>query len=210
MPTDVVIAGAGGMGREAAAWLVAARPDLRLLGFVAGPETPEGNQLLGRPVWSRLDVAANVTAPVGVVLGIGDPGRRRRVAGESERLGMPLVSVVHPTASLGPEVMDRGGIVVGPNATITRDAAIGRGVVVNYGAQIGHDARVGDFAFVGPGSVLGGDVSVGDDAFLGLGAVVLPGRRVGEGAVVGAGAVVTRDVVAGTTVIGVPARSVDP
>lgn len=43
-------------------------------------------------------------------------------------------------------------------------------------------------------------------ASIGSGAVILPGVRIGEGAVVGAGAVVTRDVEAGKTVMGVPAR----
>src|SRR5215218_2947089 len=43
-------------------------------------------------------------------------------------------------------------------------------------------------------------------ASIGSGAVILCGVTVGEGALVGAGAVVTRDVAAGATVAGVPAR----
>ncbi len=43
-------------------------------------------------------------------------------------------------------------------------------------------------------------------AFIGTGAIILPGVEVGENAVVGAGAVVTKDVVPGITVIGIPAK----
>ena len=43
---------------------------------------------------------------------------------------------------------------------------------------------------------------------IGTGAQVLQYLRVGQGATVGAGAVVTRDVPAGTAVIGVLARAV--
>jgi len=47
---------------------------------------------------------------------------------------------------------------------------------------------------------------VGFRASIGTGAVILGGVTIGEGAVVGAGAVVTRDVAAGTVVVGNPAR----
>jgi acetyltransferase-like isoleucine patch superfamily enzyme len=46
-------------------------------------------------------------------------------------------------------------------------------------------------------------------ASIGTGAILLAGVTVGEGALVGAGAVVTRDVPAGATVMGNPARQVD-
>lgn len=46
--------------------------------------------------------------------------------------------------------------------------------------------------------------------YLGAGAMILPGVEVGSNAIVGAGAVVTRNVKAGATVVGVPARPVHP
>jgi acetyltransferase-like isoleucine patch superfamily enzyme len=47
---------------------------------------------------------------------------------------------------------------------------------------------------------------VEDGASIGSGATILGGVRIGAGAMVGAGAVVTRDVAAGATVVGNPAR----
>jgi acetyltransferase-like isoleucine patch superfamily enzyme len=47
-----------------------------------------------------------------------------------------------------------------------------------------------------------------DEVFIGSNAIILKGVRVGAGSVVGAGAVVMRDVPAGTTVVGNPARPV--
>ena len=46
-----------------------------------------------------------------------------------------------------------------------------------------------------------------DGCDIGVGAIILPGVCIGKGAQVGAGAVVTRDVLAGGTVVGAPARA---
>ena len=47
---------------------------------------------------------------------------------------------------------------------------------------------------------------IGSDVWIGGGAIILPGVTIGDGAVIGAGSVVTRDVEAGITVAGNPAR----
>lgn len=51
-------------------------------------------------------------------------------------------------------------------------------------------------------------IEIGDDAWIGIGAIILKGVHIGSGARVAAGSVVTRDVPAGATVAGNPARIV--
>lgn len=51
-------------------------------------------------------------------------------------------------------------------------------------------------------------IIIDDDVFIGARAMILKGVRVGKAAIVGAGAVVTRNVPAGATVVGNPARVV--
>lgn len=51
-------------------------------------------------------------------------------------------------------------------------------------------------------------IAIGSEVWIGRGAAILEGVSIGDGATVGANAVVTRDVPAGATVVGVPARQV--
>ena len=202
----VAIAGAGGMGREALAWLRDARPDVDPVAFFVADaaERPMGADVdlprtSSHAGLAELEVAA-------VVLGVGDGGRRQAVAEKALAAGLGILTVIHPTAVVGPGVQPDDGCIVGPGVILTRDITVGRGTIVNYGAKAGHDCQFGEFVFIAPGAVLTGEVRVEDGATVGAGAVVLPGRCIGAGARVGAGAVVTSDVPVGATVVGVPAR----
>ena len=56
------------------------------------------------------------------------------------------------------------------------------------------------------GLEFGRPVRIGSDVWIGGGAIILPGVTIGDDAIIGAGSVVTRDVGAGVTVAGNPAR----
>jgi len=115
-------------------------------------------------------------------------------------------SVVHPSSVISSSAGVGDGTVVFAGAVIQPEAIIGRHVIVNTSSSIDHDCTIGDYVHIAPGVHLAGNVVVEEGAFLVIGSVVLPGRRIGAWATVGAGAVVTRDVPAGATAVGAPAR----
>lgn len=83
--------------------------------------------------------------------------------------------------------------------------AVGTGCVIADNVMITttDHARHDRHAVRGTGSAV-----IGHDVFVGQNAVILGGVTIGDGATIAAGAVVTRDVPAGSTVGGVPAREI--
>ena len=100
-------------------------------------------------------------------------------------------------------------------------AIIGRNLFIDHGfTVIGETAEIGDDVTIYQSVTLGGtnpSAGIGgkrhptlrDGVVIGSGAQILGPIELGDGAKVGANAVVTRDVVPGATMVGIPAKAVD-
>jgi sugar O-acyltransferase (sialic acid O-acetyltransferase NeuD family) len=210
--SEIVIIGVGGMGREALAWLQDAGRGSDVLGFIDDASHAHGATIAGLPVVGPIDLLPDGLesgrGTPGAVVAIGSPAVRLRVLDELAQRSVPLVTILHPTAIVGPRTSIADGAIICPRAFLSCDVSVGRGAIVNYGAMIGHDGVIGEAVFIAPGAHLAGNVTVGRCADVGIGASVIQGVAIGEHAVVGAGAVVIRDVEPGATVVGVPARPI--
>ena len=83
---------------------------------------------------------------------------------------------------------------------------IGRGTKIGDLSHVAHNCSVGEDVLLLPTSALAGSVRVGDRAVLAGRAGVIDNLTVGEGAMLGATALAFKDVPAGATVWGNPAR----
>ncbi|MDL2406617.1 sugar O-acetyltransferase [Rhizobium calliandrae] len=104
--------------------------------------------------------------------------------------------------SLGPNVYFNAGCIILDTATV----GVGEGSMLGPGVHIYCAEHHKDLAERRAGLEVARPVEIGRDVWIGGGAIILGGVTIGDGAIVGAGAVVTKDVEAGATVVGNPAR----
>lgn len=211
---ELLIFGAGGFGREVASW--AGRAQWRGRGFevvaLVDDDAP-ADELNGHPVLSLAAAAARHPG-ASVIATVGRPQLRERLIGKAIEAGLqPTAPLVHPNVEYDQDTVELGeGVVVCAGSILTVNIVVQEHAQINLDCTIGHDAVIGAYSTLSPGVHISGNVTLESHSFIGTGAVTvngLPGRplTIGTGAVVGAGAVVTKDVAAGVTVTGVPARA---
>jgi len=172
----------------------------------------EGPDVVGAPVIGDDSMLEGLFASgiAFAAVGLGANRLRLKTGRRLQEIGFALPALVHPSATVSPSASLGHGVTVMAGAVINADTAVGDFAIINTLAGVDHDGVLGHGVHVGPGASLSGSVRMDDEAFVGVGATVLPGVHIGSAATLGGGSVAIRDIPAGATAAGAPARILNP
>lgn len=150
-----------------------------------------------------------------VLIAIANSQVREKIANQLAQDHISRWSIFADNAVLMDEIDIAEGCAISPFVSITSNIKIGKCFHANLYSYVEHDCVIGDFVTFAPGVKCNGNIHIEDHAYIGAGAVIkqgLPNKPlvIGKGAIVGMGAVVTKSVPAGATVVGNPARILEP
>lgn len=203
----IVIAGAGGFGRELLQWIKDINektPTWEILGFI----DDNLNALDG--VETDAKVVGTIKDYVGkedeeVALAFGSPELKRKIVSILKAKGAKFATIIHPTALLSPFAHYGEGFIMFPYSKLSCNSTVGDFVTL-LSTPIGHDNVIGDYTVISGGCNIVRNVKIGQDVFLAAGVCIAQDVIIGDGAYLGLGSVILKDVKPGAKMFGNPAR----
>lgn len=150
-----------------------------------------------------------------IVFAIANSVVREELSKKCAADGIRTLSVKADNTVILDEVEVGEGAILCHFTQLTSNIRIGKFFHANISSYVAHDCVIGDYVTFAPSVRCNGNIKIEDHVYIGTGAVIKQGTPqkplvIGKGAVVGMGAVVTKDVPPGVTVVGNPARILEP
>ena len=199
----LVIFGAGGHGKVVAD--IASNYYEEILFFV---DKAADDSCLGYQVSDDQTLLEEHLCNSDFFVAIGNAAVRERITRQLQERGANFVTLIHPNAVIGKNVVIGKGTVVMPGAIINAESQIGSGCIINTASSVDHDCKVLDYAHISVGTHLCGTVTVGERTWVGAGATVSNNINICADCMIGAGAVIVKDIEEKGTYVGVPVRKI--
>lgn len=205
---DIVIIGAGGVGRETA-WIIEQinikNPTWNIIGFIDDNESIWEKELNGYKVLGGVEHLITLNKEIYVVVAIANYKVKKCIVEKLNNL-FSFATLIHPDVYINKTISIGNGVIIYPGVIMTTNISIGNHVIISPKCGIGHDSIIKDYvSFLWNVNISGFDV-IDEGVLIGSGATVIQDKKVGRESIIGAGAVVVKDVECNRTVVGVPAK----
>lgn len=205
---NIIIIGAGGVGREAA--LIVKQINevcatWNILGFIDDDKNRWGEQIHGFTILGDINYLMDLTINTSVIVAVSNYKLKKNLI-EALKGKFPFATLIHPRVQLHDYMTVGVGTIIYEGAILSIDIEIGNHVLISPKCGIGHNSVIKDYSSLLWNVNISGNDILEEGSFVGSGATVVQGLSIGKGALIGAGAVVLKDVPAYATAVGVPAR----
>lgn len=207
MMKDILIIGAGGVGREVALMIEEinnVRPTWNLLGFIDDNEGVWGMKYHEKRVLGGLESLILFGRDVYVVIAISNGKIKRKIA-ESLQGRCRFATIISPKVRLHDFMTVGEGTIIYEGSVLTTDIKIGKHVLISPKCGIGHDSIISDYSSLLWNVNISGRDLIEEEVLIGSAATVLQNLTVGRNSTLGAGTVVTKDIPSYSTAVGIPA-----
>jgi len=195
-PKDIIIIGAGGIGRETA-YIIEEINEVRktwnIIGFVDDNCDMHGQCLNGYDVLGGLEYLKGIDKKTYVVIAMANCKLKRKIVGELKAC-FEFATIVHPTVRISKYIDIGQGTIIYKGTVLTVNTTIGNHVTISGNCGIGHDTVIGDFSSILWGANLSGYDFVGKEVFIGVGVNIIQNIKIDDGIRVGAGEIVSKNM----------------
>ena len=193
---DIVIIGAGGIGREVA-WIIEeineVNPTWNVIGFVDENIEMHNKVLNEYKVLGNLEALDKLEIKPYVVVAIANCSVKKDIVTRLENK-FNFATIVYPSVRVSKYVEVGQGSIIYPGVILTVNTKIGNHVIISGNCGIGHDTVIGDYSSILWGSCFSGYDIIGENSFIGVGTNIIQGINMGSGIIVQAGTVVMKDI----------------
>jgi sugar O-acyltransferase (sialic acid O-acetyltransferase NeuD family) len=202
---NILVVGTGGLAREFSSYFSGCLEDFNIVGFSSTNLTEHSDFKLPGKLFVG-DVTPDMVGTSDVVIAIGDPSVKKRIAEKLKESGFTFPSFIHPSSVVSDRAIIQDGVVISPNCVVSPNVNLKDFCYLNFGVGVGHDAIVGNYVQINPGSQLGGFSQIGNETLIGSGSTILQGVKVGTKVTIASGSVIFSRVSDGATMLGNPAK----
>ncbi len=202
---DLVIYGAGGLGREILSLIMRDYANVwKVIGFIDdaqnSTETVDGLSVYKKDFLQSRSLA--------VVIAIGDPLIKAKVWEDLlQNTNLTFPNIISRKACIDTNAHIGQGNIITDFCWISTNTIIEDGVLINVATTVGHDAKVGSYTSIMPQCAISGHVEIGCRVLIGAKSFILQDKHIGQNAVIAAGSCVFRSIDEYETVWGNPAHT---
>ncbi|MBS6041955.1 MAG: NeuD/PglB/VioB family sugar acetyltransferase [Clostridium baratii] len=203
---DIVIIGAGGVGRETA-WIIEQinlrKPTWNIIGFIDDNEDIWNKNINGYKIIGGISCLDNIDENIKIIIAIANYSIKKNIVGMINSK-FEFATIIHPDVYLNNTINIGEGTIIYPGVIMTTNIDIGNHVIISPKCGIGHDSKISDYVSLLWNVNISGFDIIGEGCLIGSGATIIQNKKIDNYSIIGAGSVIIKNVKEKCTVVGIP------